>query len=308
MAASKEKKKTTPSFIATIRLRTNPQEEKQLLMLSDCARQLYNACLGESLKRLNNVRHTSLYKETISLPKDDKENRRKNFKLLNEKFGFTNYSVQSFGTATKNKSKFINQHLGTHVCQKVSERAFKAVQKYAFRKAKKVRFKRKGEFVSLEGKNNNTFLTYSNGYVCIGSKLTLKCLINPKDKWIQEALNHRIKYCRIIKKEVKGKNRFYVQLILEGYSPVKHKMGTEKVGLDVGPSTIAVVGDTKASLQEFCKEITYLDKKKRVLQRKLNRQRRKNNPHNYNDNGTVKKGRKTWNHSNRYIKTKIELQ
>lgn len=312
MAASEEKKKeTTPSFIATIRLRTNHVEEKKLLMLSDCARQLYNACLGESLKRLNFIRNTRLFKETISLDKtveEQKELRKKNFKHLNDSYGFSSYSIQSFGTKTKNASNFINRHLGTHVCQKIAERAFNAVQKYAFRQAKRVYFKRKGEFVSLEGKNNKTFLTYSIGYVFVGKDLTLKCLMNPKDIWLQESLKNRIKFCRIIQKEVKGKNRFYVQLILEGFPPQKYKMGKEEVGLDIGPSTIAMVGESKAELLEFCKEVVYLDKEKRRLQRKLDRQRRSNNPHYFNENGTVRKGKKRWVLSNRYIKTRVELR
>ncbi|WP_144554557.1 hypothetical protein [Bacillus sp. X1(2014)] len=177
----------TPSFIATIRLRTNAQEEKLILMLSDCGRQLYNACLGEGLKRIKAIQNTKLYKETVRLSKTletDIEKRRANFKYLNATFSFTDYSIQSFGTKTKNASKFIAEHLGTHVCQKLSTRAFKAVQQFAFKKAKKVRFKRKGEFVSLEGKNNKTFLTYSNGYVFIGKTLSLKCLIDPNDQWM----------------------------------------------------------------------------------------------------------------------------
>jgi putative transposase len=208
MAASKDR---SPSFSATIRLRTNAKEEKHLLMLSDSGRQLYNACLGECLKKLKAIQQTELYKETIRLSKTteaDIEKRRVNFKHLNETFGFTDYSIQSFGTRTKNNSKFIAEHLGTHICQKISTRAFKAVQKFAFKKAKKVWFKRKGEFVSLEGKNNKTFLTYSSGYVFIGKTLSLKCLIDPKDHWMQHALKQKIKYCRIIKKEVKGKTGF----------------------------------------------------------------------------------------------------
>ncbi|MFJ5762224.1 hypothetical protein ACIQAA_24490 [Neobacillus sp. NPDC093182] len=120
MVASKER---TPSFIATIRLKTNKMQVKHLLMLSDCGRQLYNACLGESLKRLKAIQNTELYKETIRLSKTsetDLEKRRANFKYLNETFHFTEYSIQSFGTKTKNDSKFIADHLGTHICQKLS--------------------------------------------------------------------------------------------------------------------------------------------------------------------------------------------
>ncbi|EKN62541.1 ISChy9, transposase orfB [Neobacillus bataviensis LMG 21833] len=304
MATSKDR---TPSFVATIRLKTNLKEEKQLLVLSDCARQLYNACLGESLKRLKKVQGTDLYKETIQLSKvteADVEKRRANFKYLNDLFGFTDASIQSFGIKTKNDSQFIAEHLGTHVCQKISTRAFKATQKYAFKCAKKVRFKRKGEFVSIEGKNNKTFLMYSNGYVFVGKNLTLKCLIDPKDQWMQYALKQKIKYCRMIKKEVKGKKRFYVQLILEGNPYQKYELGKENIGLDIGPSTIAIVGESQSKLKEFCEEVVLIDKEKRRINRKMDRQRRVNNPGNYYANGTVKKGSKKWVHSNRYLHTR----
>lgn len=45
----------------------------------------------------------------------------------------------------------------------------------------------------------------------------------------------------------------------------------------------------------------------RRLQRKLDRQRRANNPQNYNDNGTIKPGRKHWNDSKEYLKTKQKI-
>jgi putative transposase len=178
----------------------------------------------------------------------------------------------------------------------------------AFKKAKKVWFKRKGEYVSLEGKNNKTFLTYSNGYVFVGKSLSMRCLIDPKDQWMQHALKQRIKYCRLIKKEVKGKNRFYVQLVLEGHPYRKCNLGQEMIGLDVGPSTIAIVWESKAELKEFCQEVVFLDKEKRRKNRKLDRQRRANNPNHYESNGVVKKEKKKWINSKNYIKTRSELR
>jgi putative transposase len=63
MSTSKDR---TPSFIATIRLKTEKKAEKQFLVMSDCARQLYNACLGESLKRLRGIQSTELYKRRFN--------------------------------------------------------------------------------------------------------------------------------------------------------------------------------------------------------------------------------------------------
>jgi len=70
---------------------------------------------------------------------------------------------------------------------------------------------------------------------------------------------------------------------------------------------VAIVGDTKAELKQFCNEIVPKQKEKRRLQRKQDRQRRANNPQNYNENGTVKKGNKKWKRSNRYKQTSSEI-
>lgn len=50
-------------------------------------------------------------------------------------------------------------------------------------------------------------------------------------------------------------------------------------------------------------ELTSKQKEVRKLQRKMDRQRRANNPNNFNSNGTVKKGKKRWDNSNRYKRT-----
>lgn len=120
---------------------------------------------------------------------------------------------------------------------------------------------------------------------------------------------HRVKYCRLVRRKINSRNRFYVQLVLEGkpYQNPKHKIGIEEIGLDVGPSTIAVVGDTRAELKQFCSELTPKQREKRKMQRKMERQRRAANPENYNENGTIKKGKKKWEKSNRYKKTSSEL-
>ena len=45
----------------------------------------------------------------------------------------------------------------------------------------------------------------------------------------------------------------------------------------------------------------------RRLERKLDRQRRANNPDNFNENGTIKAGRKVWHESKKYKRTKAKL-
>jgi putative transposase len=45
--------KKTPSFIAEFPLVTTPADQRELSIRLDAARKIYNACLGESLRRLD---------------------------------------------------------------------------------------------------------------------------------------------------------------------------------------------------------------------------------------------------------------
>ena len=136
MTTSKE---STPSFVATIRLKTNKKEEQLLLMLSDCGRQLYNACLGKCLNRLRAIQNTDLYKGTIRLSKTSKVDlakRKSNFKALNELwlYGLLHSVLR---TKTKNDSKFIEEHLGAHVCQNISQEPVKLCKNLPLKKPKR---------------------------------------------------------------------------------------------------------------------------------------------------------------------------
>ncbi len=303
-------KTTTPSVILELPLRITPIQESTILVRLDTGRQLYNACLGEGLNRLDLIRQSRDYQEIQKLPKtidgEPNKERTKAFKQLNKKYAFTDYDIQHYAVGVRDS--WINEHIGVHIAQKIATRAFNAVQKKAFGRALGVRFKGKNQFDTLEGKNNQTGLMFENNTL-YWSGLEIPCIVDPENKLIEYGLQHRIKYCRLVRRKINGRNRFYVQLILEGtpYQDPEKKIGTEEIGLDVGPGTLAIVGDTKAELKQFCSELVPKQKEKRKLQRKQDRSRRANNPQNYNDNGTVKKGAKTWKQSNRYKETKNDL-
>ncbi|MHB1955722.1 MAG: zinc ribbon domain-containing protein, partial [Sulfobacillus sp.] len=99
------------------------------------------------------------------------------------------------------------------------------------------------------------------------------------------------------------------QLVCEGfpYRKPRHAVGTETVGLDIGPSTIAVVGETQASLELFCEPVARDHKRIRRLQRKLDRQRRANNPDCYAGQGRAIKGKRPTRKSRRQQDTQAKL-
>ena len=101
-----------------------------------------------------------------------------------------------------------------------------------------------------------------------------------------------------------------MQLALEGisYHKPKHPVGTDTVGLDLGPSTIAIVPrEGTPRLKVLCAELAPDAQAIRRLQRQMERQRRANNPDNFDAQGRIKKRGKQrlgWKQSQRYLATR----
>jgi putative transposase len=77
--------------------------------------------------------------------------------------------------------------------------------------------------------------------------------------------------------------------------------------LDIGPSTIAAVGLDGVFLDQFCVELKDRQAEIRRLQRKLDRQRRANNPDSYLPDGRVRPSPKRWRKSARQRRTETKL-
>jgi hypothetical protein len=152
----------------------------------------------------------------------------------------------------------------------------------------------------------------------------LMALIDWKDPVVKYGLEHRIKYARLLQRKVSSPQaqgadalgfRYSVQLALEGvpYRKPKHSVGSDTIGADLGPSTIALVPrEAEASLSLFCQELAPDEQAVRRLQRKMDRQRRAANPDNYDSLGRIKKhggkrgekGKVVWKSSKTYQKTR----
>jgi len=135
------------SFILELPLQTTPHDAKILEVRLDAGRQLYNACLGEALRRLDLMRESKAWEEARTCR--DKGKRRKLFHSIQERYGFSDYNIQAFAIETKNAC-WIGSHLDTHVCQKTGTRAFSAAQQYAYGRRGRPRFKGKGLFRGKE--------------------------------------------------------------------------------------------------------------------------------------------------------------
>jgi putative transposase len=193
--------------------------------------------------------------------------------------------------------------------QKVATRSFRSVKEYQLGKKGRPRFKGRGQFDSVEGKTNSSGILWRENVVkWLG--LELPAIIPPDDKVIAHGLSCKVKFVRIVRRKLGQRTRFYAQLVCEGqpYQKEKNTLGQGVTGQDIGPSNIATVTETSATLEQFCADLDARQSDIRKLQRKQDRQRRANNPANYNPDGTMKRGVKLeWHHSKRYGYTQNQL-
>jgi putative transposase len=300
-------------------LKTNKYQKRKLFIKFIALRELYNMVLGEILKRNRKMIKDPKYAIASSLYRNEKTKKEGSvlFNELNTKYFLLKSNLQSFATQAKNSS-YMADHLDGDTVQVISDRAYNAYMNYKFGKKGKPRFKPRNKGLrSISGKKNNCVM-FKDGKVK-WKDLLFDVIYDKKDKHGVEAhaLSKKVKYCRIIGKLIKGEIRYYLQLVVEGLPLIKQEYPSLNIGVDMGPSTAAVVGDSTATLQPFCAELEDIQKEIAKLQRKSSRSNRMNNPQNFEPNfykegkkklGKVIKGKRVWINSKTYKNTLTEIQ
>jgi hypothetical protein len=304
-------KAKTPSYVLTLRLKTEIYQEHKLSKRFELARNIYNACLGELYKRYGALKQSKRYRTVCKMEKGKERNRL--FSELNKEFGLAEYSLHEFVKPMQHQFK---RKIDAFTSQKIATRAFKAFEKLMFKQGKKVHFKKYGEMYSVEGKSNSTGIRYKDGTV-LWNGLVLPTIVKNNDVYAHIALKDKVKFVRIKREWLKNKFVYYAQLVLEGLPPkkyntegIKDKTSEQKrVGIDIGTSTVAVCSETNVILTELAPNIDRLDKKIKIIQRSLDRSKRATNPLKYRDDGTINKDNKDkWIYSKRYMKKKNQLK
>ena len=301
----------TPSFVTEIALLVSPSEEHILLSRLEAGRQVYNACLGESLRRLNLLRQSKAYQAACNLPCGAKGSpnakaRGQAFAAVRATHGFSEFRLHAY--AAQFSHSWIGDNLDAVSLQTLATRAYRAVNAYFLGKRGRPRFKGYNQLDALEAKSDKAGIRWRADHV-EWSGLHLTAVIPSDDQVIAHGLACPVKFARLVRRKHEGRNRFVVQLVNQGqpYRKEKNRLGTGRVGLDLGPSTIAVVGPQAAFLEPFCPEVKEDQAALRRWQRRLDRQRRANNPHCYRADGTAIKGTRPTRKSRRMQKTEARI-
>jgi hypothetical protein len=306
---------TTPSCVCECEVVATSRDLRVLWPRLEAACQLYNAVLGDALRRLGLMRLDPTFTLAKGLPKGPA--RQDAFRALRELHGFREYDLHKHPSLAKDC--WLRGHLDVHAAQKVAtRRAFRAAERWSFGQSGKPRFKRHGELESVEGKSNAAGIRFRDGHILwpgAFGKLDLPLIVRPGNPvhahGMGIALDGGVRHSRLLIRTILGRHLAFAQLVLAGdpLRKAKHAIGTALVGLDLGPSYLAAVTEGKALSVPFCADLDRKEAARRRFLRRLDRQRRANNPANYREGGTVltKAQRRTWRSSVRQDATRAAL-
>ena len=307
------------NFVVEFPLKTEKYQEDILNKRFEIGRQIYNSLVNVTQKRYKEMIKTKKYRNLISLLTGNKKTDKEFWKQINDirkQYGMSEYS---FHEDVKMMQKHFKDNIDSFTSQKIATTLWKSYEKLFFGNGKRVYFKRYGELNSLEGKSNKTGIRLINN-ILIWNGLKIPVSIDYNNCYEYQAMQCEICYNRIVRKYVRNKYKFYVQIVFKGISPVKvdtktgeikHCIGDGDVGLDIGTRTVAISSQTDVKILELADRVQNIENQKRKLLRKMDRSIRATNPNNYNEDGTIKKqGNKKviWNKSNHYIKYQNELK
>ena len=294
-------------FVYTRKLNANKSHKEQFAKRFRMADDIYKKTLITLLKRYSKMKKDPLYKKAYKFPKGKERNAI--LKELGVKYDLVGkFTASKFANDYRNARNY-SDYIPSDTAVKLGLRAWGAFGKVMFAKGAE-RVNLLGTVTSFEGRINVAVSVKNNIFTISTRKKKVSCTIhNENDAFEEEVLRNTLKYNRLIRRFEFGEWNYYVQSIFEGTLPTKYTSELEgSVGIDIGTSTIAVSSYYQTELEELAKDVTLNQQEVTRLSRKLDRQRRANNPHKYNENGTIKKGvRQPWVDSKEYLKTKAEL-
>lgn len=307
------------NFIVLFPLKVEKYQEDILDKRFEIGRRIYNSLVNVTQKRYKEMIKTKKYRNLLSSLSGDKRKDKPIWREISDirkEYGLTEYS---FHEDVRQMQKHFKDNIDSFTAQKIATTLWKSYDKLFFGNGKRVYFKRYGELNSLEGKSNKTGIRFADDTM-IWNGLKIPVQIDYDNYYEYQAMQYEICYCRIIRKYVRNKNKYYVQIVFKGNPPVKvntetgeikHIIGHGDVGIDIGTQTVAIASNTDVKILELADKVQNIENQKRLIQRKMDRSKRAMNPNNFNEDGTIKKqGNKkvVWNKSKHYIKHQNQLK
>ena len=314
----------TPSYVVSIKLHLPKQIENRLEKSFRILNSAYNEGISFGFKRFEAMRRNPYYQELLKARRlakagiDKLKKAKKKTKGLDQQvklydkalfelrkaYGLTEFDLSAYLCQQRRKAGSSYQQLNTGEIQVIAKQVMKTLEKVLFYQIKphKVRFRSKFDLdVSFRNRVNTTGTRLEPSdrkdiayrlYIHKASTF-VDIPVKAFNKYQQISLlrSEKIKYVQIIRKTIRGKKVYILQIVCQGTPPSKVTKGSGVVGIDPGISTVAFASPKEVALIDLVpKNITQKERLLKRLDQAIERSRRVNNPECYKENGTIKKG------------------
>ena len=286
---------TTPSFVVTRRIYADQYQYEGLNRIMRINERMYNAGVRYCRKQMEELKKDIWYQHCLSkhdANKDETEGKlwSNEIFLCAEAYGLTEHALQAY--MGQGKKSGYNKGIGINIVQKNATALYSSVKKALF--GKRLHFRKFEQTSSFEDKRANSGIIYNSEkdeVVVCGIRCTLKP-VREKDTWLKAAMEHRVKYCRIIRKPSGIHYRFFLQLVMEGTPPQRKVIGAGTLAIDPGVSTMTAYTGKEIMFEELACNIEKYQQEVRKEQNRFSKLMRINNPDCYDSEGRHIKGAK----------------
>ena len=312
----------TSSYVVSVKLKLTESVKNRLEKTFRVTSSAYNEALSFGLRRFEALKQNRRYQELLELRKNNNHQVKeydKELLKIRKMYSLTEFALSARLGQQRKKPNSPYQQLNSGELQVIAGQAYKALEKVLFYqiKSSSVRFRSKYDLnVSYRNKVNTTgtriipsdrkgyaYRLYIHKYRTFVD-IPIKAFNNHQQMSLLRS--EKIKYVQIIRKTIRGKRIYILQIVCQGLPPTKVERGVGIMGIDPGISTVAYVSKNSLALVDLIpKDVNRKEKLMRYLDRAIERSKRVNNPNCYHSNGTIKKGSKFKHPSNRQMRLQI---
>ena len=280
------------AFVAERRIYTTEYDALFLEKKFRAVERLYNAGVKYCLGRIRELEKDIWYRKALGCFSSAPDTSAHTFWAgevfaCAENYGLTEYQIHAY--LGKGKVSAYGGCVGINIVQKAGTQLWAGVKKALF--GKKLHFRKYGSTRSFEDKKASSGIICKGGdsVKILGRVMELKP-VRETDAWLKEALSHKVKYCRVVRRPFGKSFRYFLQLVLDGVPPQKHFPGKGTSAVDPGVSTMAVYNGKELSFLVLSPDIRKYQEAVFRAQKKYSRLLRLNNPGCFLPDGTFRKG------------------
>lgn len=313
--------------VLEMRLKIEPWQAHIIDKKMECARAVYNATLSEAMKNYNRIINTREWQDDQKKVRAFYSGRKAGEKIPPEikdildkrRAQYQEALLTKFGIVkiAQKHAKYYNKNISSNMASVgIGAAVWLSIDKFLYGEGKKVKYKHPGELNSLasNGKSGMMLKQDEKGYYLYLANQMAKAkplklyLYNTRTDYDQDMISRKILIVRLIRKSYENGNRYFVQLTVDGEPYEKTNENGEllckrdegKVGLVIDGNNVYAVSDKESHRFKLDENFKEYEKALEEIETRIEYLRRLNNPDNYEENGTIKRGRLTWNKSCEY--------